>query len=50
MIFVWLPGGSPHLDMYDMKPNLSSEYRGEFRADPDERPRDRSQRVDATPR
>ncbi len=31
MIFVWLPGGPPHLDMYDMKPNLSSEYRGEFR-------------------
>lgn len=30
-IFVWLPGGPPHLDMYDMKPELSSEYRGEFR-------------------
>jgi hypothetical protein len=30
-IFVWLPGGPPHLDMYDMKPEASSDYRGEFR-------------------
>lgn len=31
VIFVWLPGGPPHLDMYDMKPNASSDYRGAFR-------------------
>ncbi|MBM4004883.1 MAG: DUF1501 domain-containing protein [Planctomycetes bacterium] len=31
VIFVWLPGGPPHLDMYDMKPDISSDYRGLFR-------------------
>ena len=31
VIFVWMPGGPPHLDMYDMKPNASSDYRGAFR-------------------
>lgn len=31
VIFVWLPGGPPHLDMYDMKPQAPAEYRGEFR-------------------
>ncbi len=30
VIFVWMPGGPPHLDMYDMKPEASSEYRGDF--------------------
>lgn len=29
-IFVWLPGGPPHMEMYDMKPGAPSEYRGEF--------------------
>ena len=31
IIFVWLPGGPPHMDMYDMKPDASSDYRGAFR-------------------
>ena len=31
VIFVWLPGGPPHLDTYDMKPEASSEIRGPFR-------------------
>src|SRR5207237_670890 len=31
VIFVWLPGGPPHLDMYDMKPNAPIEYRGPLR-------------------
>ena len=31
VIFVWLPGGPPHLDMYDMKPDAPSDFRGEFR-------------------
>ncbi len=31
VIFVWLPGGPPHMDMYDMKPDAPAEYRGEFR-------------------
>jgi len=31
VIFVWMPGGPPHMDMYDMKPNVSSDYRGAFR-------------------
>ena len=30
VIFVWLPGGPPHIDMYDMKPIVSSDYRGAF--------------------
>jgi hypothetical protein len=31
LIFVWLPGGPPHLDTYDMKPDAPDEIRGEFR-------------------
>jgi len=31
VIFVWLPGGPPHMEMYDMKPNAPSDYRGDFR-------------------
>ena len=31
VIFVWLPGGPPHMEMYDMKPAAPAEYRGEFR-------------------
>ena len=30
LIFIWLPGGPPHLEMYDMKPLAPVEYRGEF--------------------
>lgn len=31
VIFVWLPGGPPHMETYDMKPDAPAEYRGEFR-------------------
>lgn len=31
VILIWLPGGAPHLDMYDMKPDAAEEYRGEFK-------------------
>jgi len=31
VIFVWLPGGMPHMETYDMKPGAPAEYRGEFR-------------------
>lgn len=31
VIFIWLPGGPPHMEMYDMKPNAPSDFRGEFR-------------------
>ncbi len=31
VIFIWLAGGPPHLDMYDMKPDAPDEYRGPFR-------------------
>ncbi|HEX7377060.1 MAG TPA: DUF1501 domain-containing protein [Pirellulales bacterium] len=31
VIFVWLPGGPPHMDMYDLKPNAPSDYKGIFR-------------------
>ncbi len=30
VIFIWMPGGPPHMEMYDMKPNAPLEYRGEF--------------------
>lgn len=31
IIFVWLPGGPPHMETYDMKPDAPSDYRGDFR-------------------
>lgn len=31
VILIWLPGGPPHMETYDMKPNAPSDYRGEFR-------------------
>lgn len=31
VIFVWLPGGPPHMETYDMKPNAPQDYRGPFR-------------------
>ncbi|HEX4610838.1 MAG TPA: DUF1501 domain-containing protein [Urbifossiella sp.] len=30
VIFVWLPGGPPHQDTFDMKPAAPVEYRGAF--------------------
>ena len=30
VIFVWLPGGPPHMETYDLKPDAPSDYRGEF--------------------
>jgi hypothetical protein len=30
VIFIWLPGGPPHMETYDMKPDAPAEYRGEF--------------------
>lgn len=34
IIFVWLPGGPPHMEMYDMKPEAPTDYRGDFRPIP----------------
>lgn len=31
ILFVWLPGGPSHIDTYDMKPEASSDIRGDFR-------------------
>ncbi len=31
MICVWLAGGPPHIDMFDMKPDAPEDYRGEFK-------------------
>ncbi|NBV20719.1 MAG: DUF1501 domain-containing protein [Proteobacteria bacterium] len=31
VIMVWKPGGCSHLDTYDPKPDIGSEYRGPFR-------------------
>lgn len=30
VIFIWLPGGPPHMETFDMKPDAPSEYRGDF--------------------
>ncbi len=30
IINVFLPGGPPHIDMWDLKPNAPTEIRGEF--------------------
>jgi len=34
MICVWMGGGPPHTDMFDMKPDAPAEYRGEFKPIP----------------
>jgi Protein of unknown function (DUF1501) len=34
VIFLWLPGGPPHMEMYDLKPDAPAEYRGEFKPIP----------------
>jgi hypothetical protein len=31
LICVWMAGGPPHTDMFDMKPDSPADYRGEFR-------------------
>lgn len=31
VILLWLPGGPPHMETYDMKPDAPLEYRGEFK-------------------
>ena len=34
VILLWLPGGPPHMETYDLKPDAPAEYRGEFRPIP----------------
>src|SRR4051812_535616 len=34
VILLWLPGGPPHMETYDLKPDAPKEYRGEFRPIP----------------
>lgn len=34
VIFIWLPGGMPHMETYDMKPGAPQEYRGPFKPIP----------------
>src|SRR6058998_2966082 len=31
VILIWLPGGPPHMETYDMKPDAPAEVRGEFK-------------------
>src|SRR5262245_13966337 len=31
VIFLWLPGGPPHMETYDMKPDAPEDFRGDFR-------------------
>jgi uncharacterized protein (DUF1501 family) len=31
VIFIWLPGGPPHMETFDMKPDAPEDYRGIFR-------------------
>ncbi|MFT5526935.1 MAG: hypothetical protein ACI9HK_004917, partial [Pirellulaceae bacterium] len=30
VIFIWLAGGPPHMETYDMKPDAAEDYRGQF--------------------
>ena len=30
VIYVWLPGGPPHMETFDMKPDAPVDYRGIF--------------------
>jgi hypothetical protein len=32
VILLWLPGGPPHMETYDMKPDAPAEYRGDFKS------------------
>ena len=34
VILLWLPGGPPHMETYDMKPAAPAEYRGDFKPIP----------------
>jgi hypothetical protein len=34
VILIWLPGGPPHMETYDLKPDAPAEYRGAFRPIP----------------
>jgi uncharacterized protein (DUF1501 family) len=31
VILIWLPGGPPHMETYDLKPDAPAEYRGSFK-------------------
>ncbi len=31
VILLWLPGGPPHMETYDLKPDAPAEYRGDFK-------------------
>ena len=44
---IFLAGGPPHQDMFDMKPDAPDGIRGEYQADPDQRPRARHLRAHA---
>ena len=45
IIMIFLPGGPPHQDMFDLKFDAPAEIRGEFRPDQDQRPRHRDLRA-----
>ncbi len=34
VILLWLPGGPPHMETYDLKPDAPAEYRGAFKPIP----------------
>ncbi len=50
VIFLWLPGGPPHMETYDMKPDAPAEYRGDFKPIRTKRARTRCLRVAAAAR
>src|SRR5579859_5178568 len=31
LICCWMAGGPPHIDMFDMKPDAPTDYKGEFK-------------------
>ena len=50
VIFLWLPGGPPHMETYDMKPDAPKEYRGDFKPIRTSVPRPRRVRASAAAR
>ena len=50
MILIWLNGGPPHQDMFDMKPDTPPPFGSELQTDQDQRAGHRVLRADAAAR
>ena len=50
VILLWLPGGPPHMETYDLKPDAPGRVPRRLQADPDQRARHRGLRTSAASR